>query len=390
MSSEQHLQIINPRQESQPSVSFSPFTRLPPELRLEIWRFSIKHPRLIRVFTTPRGDVKAPGAREPPYLVEAVGARLHVDLLQVNQEARRAALSFYRVRLPCRFFTGGGEIRGTLLINPEHDILRVYLRGGSSAFAKLLTELRAHDPSDVGIRSLALDSSAITTALDWEMRDLDSTSRAICTDTLAQLEQVFFTSIEKAGRVFLGPRGSSDILDGYEFHRSRPIMSTVASFDRVARDPRNNIAQDLSRVYGGTSDARAMLFEWQQFLEKWNIHHPPHVVSAYRFVVSTSPYYSSNPRRGRPANVSDRQSASDWLQQEEEFLFKGVKIPIESAGELERAPRPAIGFWLFPMEALGPVPSSQLSDDSQVRWESKRIIDMGRHWPELCLTHLPD
>ncbi|KAI0530395.1 hypothetical protein GGR58DRAFT_508475 [Xylaria digitata] len=101
-------------------------------------------------------------------------------------------------------------------------------------------------------------------------------------------------------------------------------------------------------------------------------------------------------------DIVDRAGAAEWLRNEEDgwiksqercasqILRKGYKLPLESAEELEKASKPAIGFWLFPIEAIGPVPGSEaLAENSEFAWEAKRIVDMRKYWPQLCLACIP-
>lgn len=55
------------------------------------------------------------------------------------------------------------------------------------------------------------------------------------------------------------------------------------------------------------------------------------------------------------------------------------KIAVESLEELEKAVRSAIGFWSFPVDALG-------SLDEEALGGMKSAFDMTSHWPELALA----
>jgi len=57
--------------------------------------------------------------------------------------------------------------------------------------------------------------------------------------------------------------------------------------------------------------------------------------------------------------------------------------------DLEKAVKPAFGFWLFPLEALGPLPKEGTSVDWGIHFRAKRMVDMSEHWPELALVSLP-
>jgi hypothetical protein len=56
--------------------------------------------------------------------------------------------------------------------------------------------------------------------------------------------------------------------------------------------------------------------------------------------------------------------------------------PVESAEDLAKAVKPAIGFWLFPVEAIG--------DPNNYKpgryW--RHIFNMSEYWPELAVGKL--
>ncbi len=89
--------------------------------------------------------------------------------------------------------------------------------------------------------------------------------------------------------------------------------------------------------------------------------------------------------------VRDVATARRFLVEEETKWFKAQQqfrvmirkldhatVPVETDEELERAVRPAIGFWLFPAEAMGGI-DGDLSG-------SKKAFDMRGYWPELALS----
>ncbi|KAI1195948.1 hypothetical protein F5X97DRAFT_227837 [Nemania serpens] len=412
MNSGQHLQIINPVRRG--TRSFPLFPTLPVELRLDIWEVSLKRGRLINISLTPRKENGAHDQDEGPryethnalgnvvsgaqyqVTVQVQGPQLLSKLLRVSREARQAALRFYRVHLPCRLVVGDKEqSAGTLHLNPEFDIVGINPGSGDHDFAHFAHDIRAYDSVGVGLLNLALDLNGVNCLTRIDISDLEPAAQTTFTQTLLNLRQVFFTSIESAGRAYLGMVLSGiHTNDRYEFHRSRPIMSLTPSFDRLARDPRRNMERDLSRVYVGTFDPRRMVCMWQELLHRWNITHQPNGTPVYRLMVSTT-------GDARSSDIVDRESAAEWLRHEDKRwhssqlrhadLIKrvGYNLPLESPEELEQAPRPAIGFWLFPIEAIGPVPGPEaLEDGNGFVWEAKRVVDMRQYWPELCLSCL--
>ncbi|KAI3325830.1 hypothetical protein HD806DRAFT_553102 [Xylariaceae sp. AK1471] len=415
MASEQHLQIFNPVFDK--SHSFRSFALLPAELRLDIWQLSLQRSRFISISLLPNKHYQdQPQEKQSLYRtqndlgkvisgthyhVTAHGSQLLSKLLRVSSEARQAALQFYRVYLPCHFELGDRQGYGTLLFNPEFDILHIQPGRDIHDFVDFLHDLRAYDPLNFGLLNLALDQNGIANLPAINMSDLERASRAAFTDIIANLRQVYFVCLENAGRIYLGPLGGIHTVTGFEFHRSRPIMSTIPAFDRIAQDPRDGITRDLSRVFVGTLDPRKMPSRWHLLLDTWQIRHP-HRGPEYRFLVSNG--WGSGRTAKKAKKIFDRDSAAEWLRQEDErwtagqerhaasILRSGGTLPVESPEELERAPRPAIGFWLFPIEALGPMPGPEAllhPEDNGFSWESKRVLDMRQYWPELCLASMP-
>ncbi|KAI0412977.1 hypothetical protein F5X98DRAFT_353385 [Xylaria grammica] len=408
MATQQHLQILNPEHDRE-LRSFSLFPLLPVELRLDIWKLSLRRPRLITVELAPNPEQSTDETRNSlgrvvsgtHYSVTANGSSLLSKLLRVSSEARAAALQFYRVHLPSHFKLCDKGGHGTLFLNPEFDTVHIKPGREIHNFVDLLHDLRAYDPLDVGLRNLAVDNNNVLNLLRVDLPSVKPHLRAAFTDTLANLRQVYFLCLENAGRIYLGPLNGIHTVQGYEFHRSRPIMSTIATFDRVGRDPRQGMGRDLSRVFVGTFEPRQMVYGWHLLLDAWQIRHP-RGGPEYRLLVSNG--WGSGATAKRAGRITDRESAAEWLCKEDErwargqerhasmILRRGGKLPIESPEELERVPRPAIGFWLFPVEALGPMPGLEGGFDEYHNssvWRAKRVVDMRQHWPELCLASMP-
>ncbi|KAI1263988.1 hypothetical protein F5Y18DRAFT_392098 [Xylariaceae sp. FL1019] len=408
MDTERHLQIINPAHNNGKIDSFPYFTRLPVEIRLEIWQTSLRRLRLIPIQIRNPVDigVEVNDGTTYTYCLTADGSPLVSKLLRVSIEARQAALRFYRVCIPCVLSDADGHTKTdmTLRINPEHDVLRPRLSAGprNLHLSDLLLDLRSRDPLGIGVLNLALDLDTIVNTCSLDPSTLELDARTKFTESLLRLRQVFFVSIEQAGRLFWGPIGGIHTVKNPEYHRSRPIMSTSTTFDRLARDPRDGIELDLGRVYGGTFDPRQMVHKWMRFLDSWDINPPPHLLS-YRLLISTSTVQTARGGRIRGCRsrstldrkrlIYDRNSAVSFIHQEENKWTRAQKLEATryqaarqvaptSYEDLERVPRPAIGFWLFPLDVLGP--RSDYEKETP-----KGIIDMGAHWPELCLAHLP-
>ncbi|KAI1123210.1 hypothetical protein F5Y10DRAFT_57614 [Nemania abortiva] len=409
MASEQHLQIINPTYRG--SGSFSLFPRLPVELRLDIWQLSLKHWRLLNITLAPKQNGDAQDQDSEPqcttqnalgnvvsgecYQVVAKAPKLLSKLLRVNREARQAALGFYRVHLPCRLVTSNKvESIGILPFNPEFDVLHVKPGKGDHDFVHFLHDIRALDKLGVGLLNLALDLNGINNLFKINNTSLECAGWAAFASTLLNLRQIFFVTIESVGRIYHGARSGIHTNDRYEFHRSRPIMPGTVQFDRLHRDPRDGLERDLSRTYVGTPDPRQTVHRWQELLTRWKIQYEPQKAPEYGIIVSTG--YATGSK-----NIVSREAAAEWLRREEErwingqqrhasrILAAGHKLPLESPDDLEKAPRPAIGFWVFPIEAIEALPGPEAhADNIVVPWQSKRMVDMRKYWPELWLARM--
>lgn len=407
----QHLNIINPER-SRDLTSFSSFSLLPAELRHEIWQFSLRRPRFIiielsadkRQLPCETCNKQRKTIRDWQYCITANGSSLLSKLLRVNREARDAALRFYRVHLPSHFELGDKKGQGTLFLNPEFDMLHIDPEQECLFLADFFYDMRAHDPRNIGLLNLALKNNNVGNLSRMDFPKLKPEVRATFIDTLANLRQVYFLCLECAGRIYHGPLNGIHTIQSFEFHRSRPIMSTIPTFDRVGPDPRVSMNRDMSRVYVGTFDPRQMVYGWLLFLDTWKISHrrPDSGGPEYRFLVSYG--WGSGEVAKRAKKISGRESAAEWLDREDAHWAKCQEyyastiprlvdtLPIESPEELERVPRPAVGFWLFPLEALGPMPGLEGGSDeygNSPLWRPKRVVDMRQHWPELCLASMP-
>ena len=410
MSSQPHLQIFNSRQAAHNEESNFPlFPLLPKELRLKIWRHTLQRWRIIRLFLNNQRGQTATQAGENPestsngerYFTVVAGSQLLSKLLRVNRESREGAWMFYRVHLPCRFTGGatreGPTGHGTLQFNPDWDFLHLSAEWpAKDTLVDFLYRLKTiHDPRHIGLLNLAVDGNGLNgnDLYGLQSSDLNSEVRSAFVETLTQLREVWFVSTPLVGRQILGALsglGTSETI----FNRSLPIMTMSSAFERLHRDPRL-IAQDLKNLTG-LANSRDVVQLWLQLLKKWRTS-PPGI--EYRFLLAFNPTMGGD-------QISDRTSAKTWLQKEDDqwngrapddgFLKnKEVKWPVGAEDEkyrnedLERAVRPAFGFWLFPVDALGPIDDKGLLEDEGSRPRGKTFLNMTEHSPELALSSLP-
>ncbi|CAF9935745.1 hypothetical protein IMSHALPRED_010329 [Imshaugia aleurites] len=413
MTSQPHLQPINSRQfaHHHEASTFPLFTILPKELRTKIWRYALRRQRIIRLHINNQRGKTASEAGETPdsvangelYFTVVDGSQLLSKFLRVGKESREEALKFHRVHLPCRFTGGttkeGPASHGTLHFNPEWDILYISAEWPAKdiliAFLHRLKTI--HDPRRVGLLNLAIDGNGLNgnDIIGVQPSEVESETRSAFVETLTQLRQVWFVSTPVVGRQIVGPLSGFGIA-GAMFNRAFPILSTLPTFERLPRDPRS-ISNDLENT-SGLGSSRNDLQYWLRLLKKWQISPQKNVT--YRF------FLAFDPRIAR-GNISDQVSAQAWLQKQEDqwngqgpgdgFLPKDVqaKWPVGAQDEmyrnedLENAVRPAFGFWLFPLEALGRIGQDGLLVDEETRPRGEMFRDMTTHWPELGLSSLP-
>ncbi|KAM0793989.1 hypothetical protein BDR22DRAFT_877317 [Usnea florida] len=412
MTSQPHLQPINSCSSTHhESSTFHLFATLPKELRTKIWRYALRRQRIIGIHINNQRGKSASEAGENPNSVEngelyftvVDGSQVLSKFLRVDQESREEALKLYRVHLPCRFTGGTSKERpsthGTLRINPEWDILYVNAEWPAKdtliAFIHRLKTV--YDPRHVGLLNLAIAINGLTgnDIIGVNPSDIKSDTRSAFVETLTQLREVWFVSTPLVGRQITGPLSGFGTA-GALFNRAFPILSTPPTFERLPRDPRS-ISKDLEKTYGLASSRDALDY-WLRLLKKWQIS-PPKVM--YRF------FLAFDPSIVRGTNISDQVSAKVWLQKQEDqwngkgprdtFLPEDVeaKWPVGAHDEkyrnedLENAVRPAFGFWLFPVEALGRIGKDGLLAEEERRPRGEMFRDMTEHWPELGLSMLP-
>ena len=411
MTSRPHLQPINSPQFAHHQASTFPlFPSLPKELRTKIWQYALRRQRIIRLHVENQRGKTASEAGENPdsvgngelYFTVVDGSQLMSKFLRVNMESREEALRFHRVHLPCRFTSGkpegGPASHGTLHFNPEWDNLYISAEWPArDTFIPFLYRLKTiHDPRHIGLLNLAIDGRDLTgnDIHGVQLWQFKSEIKSAFIETLTQLREVWFVSTPLVGRQIVGPLSGFGIA-GAMFNRSFPILSTLPTFERLPRDPRS-ISKDLENTFG-LGSSREDLQYWLGLLKRWQIS-PQEV--RYRFFLAFDP-------RIVGGNISDQVSAKAWLHKQEvqwngqgprdDFLPKDVeaKWPVGAHDEkyrnekLENAVRPAFGFWLFPLEALGRMGEDGLLVHEENRPRGEKFRNMTDHWPELGLSILP-
>lgn len=367
--------------------------------------------------TTPPIEQENPASssKTETYYAAVDGYQLISKLMRVNGESRQAALDFYRVHHPC-MFSMDAEVAswkpGIFYFNPEYDFLLLgedwSLWPAKDTLINFLYHLKTvYDPLRIGLLNLAVGTNSLI-GIDLSPTEASAVPSHILSsfiETITQLQEVFFYCTPRGGRQILGWL-SGGITPDTILNRSFPIMARAPTFDRIRRDPRP-VNEDLKQVFVGTYDQRRTIRLWHQSLKEWGITAPQ---IKYHFYLAFDPFGAA--RAITP--ISNRHSANEWLKREDnewngvrEFddaavttskttnHFKHIKTPVGAEHEnyknedLEKAVKPAFGFWLFPVAALSPLKEEGVPQNEGYIPKLEALLDMTEYWPELALSSLP-
>jgi hypothetical protein len=262
---------------------------------------------------------------------------------------------------------------GYLAFNPEYDFL--YITSRSIYIAHFLYDLKTtYDPRHIGLRNLATEHNLLVLllySLDLP-NHVDAKVRETVRSIYSQLYQVFFVNIASLGRQ-VHRRLFGLLLDHGTFNRSYPIMAQTGPFERLHRDPRD-IAHDLNQILMLSFRPHGTVSIWNQLFNKLEIF-AAHI--SYRLLLACRPI--------PPCQINDRECANAFLEKEDEMWMEANRDAQELDplnDDLERAVKPAFGFWLFPLDALDAFP-----ENGGVPYEGF-MLDMTKHWPELVLLSI--
>ena len=426
MSKEPHLRMLNYDYGVASPGNFKLFSRLPPELRCRIWQHAMRRPRLIRCFpfnpNDPELDLNINWITFNVELLRLGNGKVcllvdnyhkHSKFRRVCSESRQEAKRLCRVSIPCgltNFGTGShclhnrGPVRkGMLYFSPEIDILEFNETPvvKPDDLVELLYQLRNNfDHRNVGLRNIALGMSAARNTFGPLC---PMSCRSDVCETLkhvfSQLDEVFFVSRNGHGRQVRPVKDGYHTAGGYlANNRSYPISTNLSTFERLSVDPRD-ISEDLQHVYINFNPFRAMLKAWYDLMSCWGLS----VVET-----NTRMLITFDPRRAVKAHeIHDREGAEAFLQLENQrwpreqpappisspkvearWKIKQQIVEMENAKGLKNLPRPAFGFWLFPLDAVGPIHNEGGPDEIDLRFRAK-LLDLSRYRPELCLSNFP-
>lgn len=409
--SKPHLQIFKPDQGLEEHSTFHFFPQLAKELRDKIWMHALERQRIIHLTVhdpvwsagmhgDPEGTTSFPENGET-FWVMADGHQTMSKLFRTDSESREAAISFYRVRIPCQLKTIGGAIKwGTIYINPENDFVRISpTLGVKNTLFNFMYHLKnTYDPHGIGLCNLVTTTNDLNAndlhAIDPSDPGLDEGHKMAFKQIMGNLRQVIFYSNIRAGRQVLTWH-TGVFTDKIFYNRSFPIEARVPTFDRLPRDPRT-ISKDLKNIYVGNGDCRDQIHLWHRVLKDWSISCPG---IEYKWHIAFEPQ----------EKISDRTSANKFMQKEEDY-WHGIKDPAPSPfsnidfktpigaeteeyknEDLEAAVKPAFGFWLFPIDVLEPIGKNEVTVEQGFHPDHLLPVlwDFSDSWPELWVANLP-
>lgn len=438
MSDQPHLQILNKSHSlgNESGHSFRLFPSLPQELRLMIWRASLKRERIIRLsIASPRkvkvafghqvlythgagsalpiqnmansglfDDISSqPSGIEHEFGVVVSGRNVLSKLLRVNRESRSEAREFYRICIPCDFTrdnfvnrtTEPTSLLYTLPFNPEYDFLYVKFRSQPyqlTLAAFLLYIKTCLDPHYIGVRNLALDCGDLseTHSAPWEI--CTQSERKTITESFRDLNEVFFITEPSCqlGRHIFPSLSHGVYASTVIFNRSTPILSQYPAFSRLARDPRP-IERDLRKVFTSRTCPETAILPWSALLKALNATGGQTLYSwvlAYRPSKYVDSIYSMNDAQVFVQREDDAwngrvegPSISDSLDR---AIACGRASPDIRTKDLDQAAPPAFGYWQFALRSEG-IESHRAQDNYPQTW---RLLDLSAFSPALLLADL--
>ncbi|RSL91317.1 hypothetical protein CDV31_015489 [Fusarium ambrosium] len=356
-----NLGILNPPSGSKTTDTFRDFKRLPLELRWHIWELELKHERLLHVevdfleASPDDPDTESATRTGKAYRIILTEFLPISKLARVNSESRAVASHFYRVQLPCVYrWEGKEDTNGIFYLNPELDTLEI--RG--KAFSNFAEDLWVHDARHVGLVNLALTHRHFIP----ESKDEYPVLRRI----IPRLKRIVFLYLGGIERMCLECNVQHDHEVDYRF--------------LVAFGGRNSHPQAKKNKFGVHKGWRGRT--WRPSGYEYN----PEITnrdSALSWVRRRDEEWRERVRMIHEELEEEREEEEE---EDEEFIqdtFQELELPV----------RPAVGFWLFPIEALGPLSDTtnglsyhgNLPGGQKSHWK----FDLSDYKPQLCLSYLP-
>lgn len=402
----QPSQVLNPAPEL---ASFPLFPNLPSEIRCMIWQNAMTYERIINVELfdsyhlqsppqnrqqTSTGNATPFGPSLGRYTATVLNGGGMSALFHTTSESRREAKEFYRVRLhSVSFRRDKTMVNGTLYLCPELDTININIIVGSlKGFDEFASDVWKKDPKKIGLVSIGISA------------DLTMQSALRIIHSRPGRHQAFKECIERLERIIFVreitcyPSGIVSAFPGTggELNRSVPIAGKSGGVDCLEADPRP-IMNDLKRVYLGPGDPRIAVRAWSYLLMKLGIKNDSlSRNSSFKLCYGETRLFN-HLTRAQIAN-NNRRGVHEWMGEDLAYSKKRRRV-WEIAEESREAPQLAIGFWLFPLESIGPLyektkrKGERIRPDADsptpVKPEFDRVEDMTKYPPKLYLCHLP-
>ncbi|KXH49886.1 hypothetical protein CNYM01_08079 [Colletotrichum nymphaeae SA-01] len=431
-----HLELFNPDPAITKEASFLLFQQFPMEIRLLIWKHALQRHRMIHI-TLEKGKeqrqeqdernvdgrkvfINSLGRQISGYHYQAIidtRRPLLPDLMRVNREARDAVLSFYSTQLPRRFKPDKhSEITSTIRLNLDWDYLRISYGQAHGIFFDFIHDLRAYDPKGCGLQHLVVEGSDYRTSTHNPSPPKRTFAEGPSLDAFRatagkDLKSLWFKCTPRGARAL-------NVLDwrrAHVFNYGVPVFPSFTFFDAPLPDQRVGIARDLEKIGGSVYDPREGPLGWRKLLRDAGVRSEDMTNRGQGRDLDVRIMYASSEEN----SIHTREDAARVLHEEDfrwlelQWWFHGWDTPAaggRAGGErpagcfltasglqakrpefdgpevLAAAPRPALGFWLFPVEAFGEIPGVEEETSSwlKVKW----IWDLSPHRPELALVDL--
>ncbi|RBQ70435.1 hypothetical protein FVER14953_12248 [Fusarium verticillioides] len=372
---------------SKPTDKFTLFSKLPVEMRLEIWEDALSHYRHIKVIVSDenrwefsvwnchyeRVDFQVDDVEGQPYTVFVKKNTAYHPLLHTTSESRDVAKKFYRVQLPCRRLGPDGGSLGTLFLCPELDTIHLETDPLSlQHFEKFAQTIFAADKLNVGLVNLALDCELRHSESEFRISDNE---RLLFIEAIRRLEVLTFVGFAPNKCTQLLLYGS----DLRVINKSPYLMDKLVESDEYDKGyfkyKSGFYDNELTAVHIGNEDPRRGYYSFCNLLQLLDI--PKGVYTAKEQFMLThnyEPHYvciNGDLDECRYALAYDQREYREYSQEP-----------------------PAIGFWLFPLSAIGPFylddihPFWGLPQDPEEDIEVKdRVVDLSDCDPKFCFYH---
>ncbi len=146
-----------------PSLGFTVFSRLPTEIRCQVWELLVPNQRLLTIViepvdVSPAHDDKYTSTNQLGNVISGAGYCLRLKtshyispLLNVSRESRQVLIRHYRVHIPTQ------RAGSCFMFRPESDIIHVGAKEGSeNLLADFIHDARAYDAKGHGILNIAI------------------------------------------------------------------------------------------------------------------------------------------------------------------------------------------------------------------------------------------